>query len=161
MFIAKNNDLVIQIADTQEELENKLKYRIYTSIEETDEHYQFINGQYLTDEEASKKRENDFKSKFFHIPTIESVFVGGWYRKTPKGYQSAVESLNSAFNIVNILGKLPANILQFYIEPDFTKPEECTEEWLVEHAFKNDEMSIQQFGAFYAEFLTAWNREEH
>ena len=114
-----------------------------------------------TEEEETQDRENEFKSKFFQIPTIKSVFVGGWYRKTPKGYQSAVESLNSAFHIVNILGKLPANILQFYIKPDFTKPEECKEEWFIEHAFKNDEMSVQQFGAFYAEFLTAWNREEH
>lgn len=133
-------------------------HRLGYEIRETDEQLQAWG---LTETDKALNRENEFKSKFFQIPAIESVFVGGWYRKTPKGYQSAVESLNSAFNIVNILGKLPANILQFYIEPDFTKPEECTEKWFVEHSFKNDEMSVQQFGAFYAEFLTAWNREEH
>lgn len=133
-------------------------HKLGYEIRETDEQLQAWG---YTETDKALKREEEFKSKFFQIPAVESVFIGGWYRKTPKGYQSAVESLNSAFNIVNILGKLPANILQFYIEPDFTKPEECTEEWFVEHSFKNDEMSVQQFGAFYAEFLTAWNREEH
>lgn len=50
MYIAKNNDVVKQIADTQEELENKLKFMIYTSIEETDEVYQeyIPTGEFLT-----------------------------------------------------------------------------------------------------------------
>ena len=107
------------------------------------------------EEEETAKRETDFKSKFFKIPGF------GWFRKVPKGYQSAVECLNLAFNNVSILGKLPAETLIFYTQPDFTKPEECTEEWLIEHQTKNAEMSAQEFGQFYAAFSVAWNNEEH
>lgn len=106
-------------------------------------------------EQEEQERENNFKSSFFEIPNF------GWFRRTPKGYSSAVESLNTAFNAVSILQKLPADMLIFYQEPDFTKPEECTEEWLIEHQIKNQEMTIQEFGAFYMAFMTAWNNQEH
>lgn len=99
--------------------------------------------------------ETQFKKSFFQIPSY------GWYRKVPKGYSSAVESLNTAFNIVSILGKLPENTLIFYETPDFSDPTTLTEEWLVAHQIKNQEMTAEQFGAFYATFMTAWNTQEH
>lgn len=108
-----------------------------------------------TEEEEAEQREAEFKQSFFEIPNF------GWFRKVPKGYSSAVESLNTAFNAVTILQKLPANMLIFYQEPDFTKPEECTEEWLIEHQIFNTEMSVQEFGTFYMAFMTAWNTQEH
>lgn len=108
-----------------------------------------------TEQELAKLRQDDFESKFFDIPNF------GWYRKVPKGYSSAVESLNTAFNAVSIMQKLPANMLIFYTAPDFTKPEECTEEWLIEHQIKNEEMTVQEFGLFYMQFMTAWNSQEH
>ena len=108
-----------------------------------------------TEEELADQREENFKETFFEIPTY------GWFRKVPKGYSSAVESLNTAFNAVSILQKLPANMLIFYQEPDFTKPEECTEEWLIEHQTTNEEMTVQEFGQFYMAFMTAWNTEMH
>lgn len=107
------------------------------------------------EQEAEEQREAEFKNKFFEIPNF------GWFRKQPKGYSSAVESLNTAFNAVTILQKLPANMLIFYQEPDFTKPEECTEEWLIEHQIFNPEMSVQEFDTFYMAFMTAWNTQEH
>ena len=108
-----------------------------------------------TEEEKAKEREDEFKNKFFEIPNF------GWFRKVPKGYSSAVESLNTAFNAVSILQKLPARMLIFYTAPDFTDPEQCTEEWLIEHQTTNEEMSLQEFGAFYMAFMTAWNTQEH
>ena len=115
---------------------------------------------HYTEEELAKIRENDFKSKFFNIEGI------GWYRRHPKGYQSAIESLNTAFNNFVIMQKqgieeFPAGVFIFYIEPDYTKPEECTEEWLIEHQFKNQVMTAEQFGAFYTTFTNAWNAREH
>ena len=107
------------------------------------------------DEEEAAKREINFKSQFFEIPNY------GWFRKVPKGYSSAVESLNTAFNAVTILQMLPANMLIFYQEPDFTIPEQCTEEWLIEHQTTNEQMTVQEFGAFYMAFMTAWNTQEH
>jgi hypothetical protein len=107
------------------------------------------------EQEEAEQREAEFKNKFFEIPNF------GWFRKQPKGYSSAVESLNTAFNAVTIMQKLPAGMLIFYQEPDFTKPEECTEEWLIEHQTYSEEMTVQEFGAFYVGFMTAWNNQEH
>lgn len=112
-----------------------------------------LNPNYETIEAA--QRQADFESKFFSIPGF------GWFRKVPKGYSSAVECLNLAFNNVSLIGKLPAETLIFYTQPDFTKPEECTEEWLVAHQIKNAEMTVEQFGQFYAGFSVAWNSTEH
>lgn len=111
--------------------------------------------------EQATAREAEFKDKFFEIAAIESLFTGGWYRRVPKGYSSAIESLNTAFNAVSVLGKLPANTLTFYTAPDFTDAEQCTETWLVENSFKNAEMTATEFGTFYATFLQAWNASEH
>lgn len=108
-----------------------------------------------TEEEIASQREISFKQDFFLIPSY------GWFRKVPKGYSSAVESLNTAFNAVTMLGNLPANTLIFYTAPDFTKPEECTEEWLIAHQTKNAQMNAQEFGQFYVDFMTAWNNQEH
>ena len=105
--------------------------------------------------EQAQEREKLFYSEFIEIPNY------GWYRKIPKGYSSAVESINTAFNAVSVLGSLPADYLIFYEKPDFTKPEECTEEWLIAHQTKNEAMSAEEFGQFYAAFITAWNSQEH
>ena len=113
------------------------------------------------DTEQATKREENFKTNFFEIAPIEGLFTGGWYRRVPKGYTSAIESLNTAFNAVTVLGKLPADTLTFYTAPDFADAEQCTEEWLVANAFKNAEMTTTEFGAFYATFLQAWNATEH
>jgi len=110
---------------------------------------------HYTPEELAEEREENFKNQFFEIPNY------GWFRKVPKGYSSAVESLNTASIAVSFLQKLPANTLIFYQQPDFTKPEECTEEWLIEHQTTNAEMSVQEFGQFYLTFTAAWNTEMH
>lgn len=55
MFIAKNNNLIILVKETREELEEALNLMVYTSIEETDIDYQLYNGEYLTEEEIEQK----------------------------------------------------------------------------------------------------------
>lgn len=105
--------------------------------------------------EQAQQREKEFKSQFFEIVNI------GFYRRQPKGYSSALESVNTAFNAVSIMGNLPAGTLTFYKEPDYSDPTQCTEEWLVENSFKNEEMTTAEFGQFYASFITAWNTQEH
>lgn len=112
-----------------------------------------LNPNYKKEEEI--KRKENFKNNFFKIKDA------CWFRKQPKGYNSAIESLNTAFNVVSVLGKLPANTLTFYIAPDFSIEKQCTENWLVENSYKNEEMTPQEFGEFYASFMTAWNNEEH
>ena len=55
MFIAKNNDLIILAKDTKKELEQALKFMVYTDIEETEIEYELYNGEYLTPEEIAVK----------------------------------------------------------------------------------------------------------
>ena len=57
MFIAKNNDLIILIKETEEELRRALKFMVYTSIEETETEYELYNGQYLTKEEIAQQEQ--------------------------------------------------------------------------------------------------------
>lgn len=106
-------------------------------------------------EKEAAQRKADFKSKFFEISGF------GWYRKIPKGYQSAVESMNVLFNIANVSDGIQAGLIIFYQEPDFTKPEECTEEWLIEHQIIQPAMTKEEFMTLYVAFMTAWNKEEH
>ena len=107
------------------------------------------------EDEQAQQREKEFKSQFFEIVNV------GFYRRQPKGYSSALESVNTAFNAVTIMGNLPAGTLTFYKEPDYSDPEQCTEQWLVENSFKNEVMTTEEFGKFYASFITAWNTQEH
>lgn len=118
-----------------------------------------VDGEPVLDPDYEQKqaeaRKEEFLKQFFKVDGY------GYFRKQPKGYGSAVESLNTAFNIVSVLGNLPANTLTFYAEPDFTIAEQCTEEWLVENAIKNEVMTPSEFGTFYAQFMMAWNTQEH
>lgn len=133
--------------EVTEEIYNNLDHYIWNGSEVV------LNPDY--EQEQEEIREANFKAQFFNIPNY------GWYRKVPKGYSSAVESLNTAFNAVTIMQQLPANMLIFYQEPDYTIPEQCTEEWLVEHQIFNEQMTAQEFGQFYITFMTAWNTQEH
>lgn len=155
MWIAKDNDLIVLAKDTEQELMNALGLMNYTDIEETEEEYELINGQYVTETEASELRQREFLKDFFKVEGF------GYYRRQPKGYQSAVESMNVLFNIANVSQGLQAGLIIFYQEPDFSKPEECTEEWLVGHQIIMPAMTLQEFMQLYVAFMTAWNTEEH
>ena len=144
--------------------ENKEALEMYDNVQVLPSDY--VEGKYVVfegklvlnpnyEEEKAEIRKQEFEIQFFEIPNV------GYFRKKPKGYGSAVESLNTAFNMVTVMGMLPANTLTFYSQPDFTDETQCTEEWLIENSFKNAQMTIEEFGKFYASFLTAWNNQEH
>lgn len=113
-------------------------------------------------------RQAAFEKEFFLIPAImkqevngEEVDVDVYYRRKPKGYTSAVESLVAAYTIAVAQGRLNAGIIKVYPVPDFNDPEQVTEEWLVANQISLPEMNTQEFMAFYAKFLVAWNTVEH
>ena len=137
---------------------------LYNDYLKTPKKYIYSKGQIILnpnyEDEQAKQRKETFLKDFFKVPNAVNN-QDLYYRKTPKGYGSAVESINTAFNIVATVENLPANSLIFYEEPDFTKEEQCTEEWLVEHQVKNDIMTKEEFNTFYAAFITAWNTQEH
>lgn len=119
------------------------------------------NNWYLYDkcpikpEPTPDERREEFLLKFFKVENI------GYYRKQPKGYQSAIESINTAYNVCKENKGLPAGVLIFYQEPDFTNPEECTEEWLVTHQIILPAMNEADFIQLYNLFVTIWNQQEH
>ena len=137
---------------------------LYNDFAENPNKYIYENGEIVInpnyEQELAEERKKTFLQDFFEIPNVVND-KNGYYRKKPKGYSSAVESIIAAFNMVSVIGQLPKDTLIFYEEPDFTKPEECTEEWLIEHQFKNETMTPTEFGKFYAAFLQAWNKQEH
>ena len=112
-----------------------------------------INPNY--EEEQANKRQEAFLKDFFKVEGY------GYYRRVPKGYQSAVESMNVLFNIANLTKGLQAGLIIFYEEPDFTDAEQCTEEWLVEHQIIMPAMTLEEFMQLYVAFMTAWNTTEH
>ena len=73
MFIAYNNDLITEVANTEEELLQKLQCRAYTSIEETDVEYQLYGNEYLTVEEIAQKEQE--RTAKLHL-TRGDVFRG-------------------------------------------------------------------------------------
>ena len=113
-------------------------------------------------------RKAKFEKEFFLIPAVvkqevegEEVDIDVYYRRKPKGYSSAVESLVAAYTIAVAQGKLNAGIIKVYPVPDFNDPEQVTEEWLVANQISLPEMNTQEFMGFYAKFLVAWNTVEH
>jgi hypothetical protein len=106
-------------------------------------------------EPTAEDRRNDFLNNFFKVEGY------GYYRKVPKGYQSAIESINTAYNMCKENNGLPAGVLIFYQEPDFNKAEQCTEEWLTNHQIVLPAMNEQTFVELYSLIITTWNRQEH
>lgn len=105
------------------------------------------------DNEETAKRQADFESKFLALGENKN------YRLMPKGYANAQQSIDTVNAIVNAMGGLSETIAQmviFYQTPDFSKPEECTEEWLVAHQFHPSPMTVQEWTQFYIEFTTLY-----
>lgn len=162
MFYIQQDEKIVLFDENLETLQNTIEsIPRYADLEiqETEREIIQLNNEFVFKDEVelelAEARKEEFLKQFFKIDGY------GYFRKQPKGYGSAVESLNTAFNIVTVLGNLPANTLTFYAEPDFTVAEQCTEEWLVANATKNEEMSSSDFGTFYAQFMMAWNTQEH
>lgn len=162
MFYIQQDEKIVLFDENLERFQNTIAIMPQyqgLEIKETNRNIIELNNEFVFEDEVKgelvQERENLFKKDFFNIEGY------GWYRKIPKGYTSAVESINTAFNIVTVVGILPKGSLIFYTKPDFTDEKQCTEEWLIENQIKSDEMTATEFGKFYAAFVTAWNTQEH
>lgn len=106
---------------------------------------------------TAKKRKEIFENDFI------STSLGN-YRLFPKGYSNAQQSIDTINNIVNVMGSLTeqvANMIKFYQTPDFSKPEECSEEWLIEHQYSPNPMTKEQWTNFYIEFTTLYAQKQY
>jgi hypothetical protein len=110
-----------------------------------------------TEEEKSLQRKKDFESKFLSTSK-------GNYRLQPKGYSNAQQSVDTINGMVNALGGLTQQIAQmviFYPTPDFTKEEECTEEWLIAHQYNAEPMTKEEWTDFYIEFSSLYAMNQY
>lgn len=162
MFYIQQDEKIVLFDENLERLQNTIaimpQYADLPILETEREIIELNNEFVFADEvelELAEARKEEFLKQFFKIDGY------GYFRKQPKGYSSAVEAMSAAFNMVSIVGYLPANTLTFYTEPDFTDELECTEEWLAINSYKNDELTITAFGQLYAKFLEGWNKLEH
>ena len=162
MYYIEKDDKIALFSDDIQVLENTKRFSADykdAEIQETEEGYTIVDYQLITIEEAdnveANKRKEIFLKDFFKVNGY------GYYRRTPKGYQSAVESMNVLFNIANLTKGLQAGLIIFYEEPDFTDETQCTEEWLIEHQIIMPAMTLEEFMQLYVAFMTAWNTTEH
>lgn len=145
-----------------EEIENiEVAEDIYNKYVETPNYYIYQDGKIVENpnyiEDCYKERKHKFESQFLQTSL-------GNYRLEPKGYANAQQSIDTINNIVNAFGGLNqqvASMVIFYPTPDFTKEEECTEEWLVAHQYNPESMSKEEWVKYYIEFTTAYAQKQY
>ena len=107
MFIAYNNDLITEIADTEEELLQKLQFRVYSSIEETEEIYVYCNGVIMTEKQAQEEHEREERERKSKLKMTKRDFF--LYVVKPYGVEysalnqalQANDTMNACFNLCN------------------------------------------------------------
>ena len=158
MFYVENDNKIILFDEDKQKLQNTIAFTTpqYQGLEikETERpivDFQFADTEEYEQEQADKRKE-EFNNNFI-------ITSWGAFRKTPKGYSSAVEAVNTIFNMVNVqqaFSEQLAPLLIFYEIPDFTKAEECTEEWLVANQKTHEPCDLATFMQWYLEFQTVW-----
>nr|DAQ50957.1 MAG TPA: hypothetical protein [Caudoviricetes sp.] len=113
---------------------------------------------YIEDDEALVSiRQQEFYTHFIKTSL-------GNYRLQPKGYANAQQAMDVTNTMVTALGGLTeqlTNLVIFYETPDFTKEEECTEEWLVAHQIKPNVMTLAEWQKFYLEFCQLYAMQQY
>lgn len=110
-----------------------------------------------TDEEKACARKQEFYTQFIQTSL-------GNYRLQPKGYANAQQAMDVTNTMATALGGLTeqlTNLVIFYETPDFTKEEECAEEWLVAHQIKPNVMTLAEWQNFYLEFCQLYAMQQY
>jgi hypothetical protein len=164
-YFTVENDNIISVGECPCEGDGitniEVTEEVYKAYSDDNDLYIYSNGEIIPNPDYEEIKANERKAEF------ENKFIQtlwGWYRKKPKGYANAPQSVDIIFNIVNASGSFTeqvANMMLFYQQPDFDKPEECTEEWLIEHQYKHQPCSTQEFMQFYIAFQTAWANDQY
>lgn len=121
MWVAKNNDLIILVRDTREELEQALQFMVYTSIEETEVNYVLYDGQYITEQEAQEREEQKERERIASLSMTRSDFFDGMimaFGLDSKELRAIVEQVLNSINITPVEIKVALNnydnALNFY-----------------------------------------------
>lgn len=110
-----------------------------------------------SDEEKTNARKQTFYTQFIQTSL-------GNYRLQPKGYANAQQAMDVTNTMATALGGLTeqlTSLVIFYETPDFTKEEECTEEWLVAHQIKPNVMTLAEWQKFYLEFCQLYAMQQY
>lgn len=110
-----------------------------------------------TEEDYVIQRKEAFASQFL----VTSL---GNFRLQPKGYANAQQAMDVINTMATALGGLTeqlTNLVIFYPTPDFTKAEQCTEEWLVANQIKPDVMTLADWQKFYLEFCQLYAMQQY
>lgn len=110
-----------------------------------------------TDEEKANARKQEFYTQFIQTSL-------GNYRLQPKGYANAQQAMDVTNTMATALGGFTeqlTNLVIFYETPDFTKEEECAEEWLVAHQIKPNVMTLAEWQKFYLEFCQLYAMQQY
>lgn len=114
-----------------------------------------LNENYET--ELAQEREKTFYTHFIKTSL-------GNYRLEPKGYANAQQAMDVTNTMATALGGLTEQLVPlviFYETPDFTKEEECTEEWLVAHQKNPSVMTLEEWQKFYFEFCQLYAMQQY
>ena len=106
------------------------------------------------------QRQQELESQFIETSMKDSNGNNSYYRQVPQGYANAPQTIQLVDKYVRDFEGMTEQIAQmliFYEKPDFTKAEECTEEWLVAHQFNPPaDMTLQEWKAFEFDFQQRW-----
>ena len=134
---------------------------VYDAFIEDNDRY-IWNGTAIVENPEYETLKANERRAAFRETFIQTLW--GWYKKQPKGYANAPQSVDIICTLVNASGGFTeqiANMMIFYQQPDFSKPEQCTEEWLVANQIKHAPCTTQEFMQFYIAFQTAWAMEQY
>lgn len=110
-----------------------------------------------TDEEKANARKQEFYTQFIQTSL-------GNYRLQPKGYANAQQAMDVTNTMATALGGLTeqlTSLVIFYETPNFTKEEECAEEWLVAHQKNPKPMTLEEWQKFYLEFCQLYAMQQY
>jgi len=146
-----NEDIIN--AEITEEIYNNIDHYIWNGSDVV------VNPNY--EDEQTAKRKTDFENQFIETSMKDSQGNNAYYRQIPHGYANAPQTIELVDKYVRDAQGMTeqiASLLIFYQKPDFSKAEECTDEWLIAHQFNPPaNMTLQQWQKFEFDFQIRWS----
>ena len=162
-YIEKDNKIILSDNDKQR-LQNTIAFMPQyegLEIKEVEDGYIICDFKLMTVEEKEEK-EAQARAKEFYTHFIKTSL--GNYRLEPKGYANAQQAMDVTNTMATALGGLTEQLVPlviFYETPDFSKAEECTEEWLVAHQKNPSVMTLEEWQKFYFEFCQLYAMNQY
>lgn len=158
MYLSYQNDKIVGYTEEPQDL---VLYNL-DKVEETTDEYILDGDEYVkVDEEYEQKKVDERKESFYKEFISTSL---GNYRLVPKGYANAQQSIDLIDRFVSKMGSLNEQLVTmmiFYKTPDFTKPEQCTEKWLVNNQYNPETMTQEEWDKFYFEFSQLYAKNQY